>query len=67
MGSTLLGDIASGALRGTTISYASVASNGAGAAIGAIGVGNWRAPQSECENSRFDSRSALHGASSCGF
>jgi len=45
MGSTFLGDIASGALRGDVISYASVASNGAGAAIRAIGVGNWRAPQ----------------------
>jgi hypothetical protein len=45
MGSTKLGDIPSGAIAGQTISHASVASNGANAAILAIGVGNWRAPQ----------------------
>jgi hypothetical protein len=45
MGSTFLGDIPSGAMAGDVISHASVASNGAGAAVRAIGVGNWRAPQ----------------------
>lgn len=45
MGSTALGDIPSGAIMGQTISHASVASNGAGAALLAIGAGNWRAPQ----------------------
>lgn len=45
MGSTFLGDIPSGALAGDTISHASVASNGANAAIRNIGVANWRAPQ----------------------
>lgn len=45
MGTTALGDIQSGAVAGDVISHASVASNGANAAIRAIGVLNWRAPQ----------------------
>ena len=45
MGSTMLGDITSGSLRGPVISHASVASNGAAAALSAIGALNWRAPQ----------------------
>lgn len=46
MGTTMLADyMASGSLRGSVISHASVASNGANAAIRAIGVDNWRAPQ----------------------
>lgn len=45
MGSTMLGDIPSGAIHGTVISHASVASNGAGAALRNIGAGIFRAPQ----------------------
>jgi hypothetical protein len=45
LGSTMLGDIASGSLRGIAISHASVASNGANAAISNIGANNFRAPQ----------------------
>ena len=45
MGSTMLGDLASGSLRGMVISHASVASNGANAVISNIGALNFRAPQ----------------------
>lgn len=45
MGTTALGEAYSGSLRGSVISHASVASNGANAAIRAIGADNWRAPQ----------------------
>lgn len=45
MGSTALGDIPSGAIQGDVISHASVASNGANAALRNIGALNWRAPQ----------------------
>ena len=45
MGTTALGDIPSGALLGVQITHASVASDGAGTLLAAIGVGVWRAPQ----------------------
>lgn len=45
MGTTALGEAYSGSLRGAVISHASVASNGANAALNAIGANNWRAPQ----------------------
>ena len=45
MGTTFLGDIQSGAVMGDEVSHASAASDGANAAIRAIGANNWRAPQ----------------------
>src|SRR5258708_2722349 len=46
MGSTLLADnMLQGAIGGANVSFASVASNGAGATLGNIGQGIFRAPQ----------------------
>ncbi len=45
MGTTFLGDIPSGALDGKNITYASIATDGAGTLLAAIGQDIFRAPQ----------------------